>query len=55
MVVRRKQGLDATDVIRRSPRLARAIGAIESGGSRPAIPPALNRSAMRCAISTITW
>jgi starch phosphorylase len=31
VVVRRKQGLDATDVIRRSPHLARAIAAIERG------------------------
>ena len=31
VVVRRKQGLDATDVISRSPRLARAIAAIERG------------------------
>src|SRR5258708_28842234 len=31
VVVRRKQGLDSSDVIGRSPRLARAITAIESG------------------------
>jgi starch phosphorylase len=31
VVVRRKQGLDATDLITRSPRLARAIAAIERG------------------------
>jgi starch phosphorylase len=31
VVVRRKQGLDATDAITRSPHLARAIAAIESG------------------------
>jgi len=31
VVVRRKQGLDATDVIRRSPKLSRAVGAIGSG------------------------
>jgi starch phosphorylase len=35
VVVRRKQGLDATDVITRSPRLARAIAAIESGAFSP--------------------
>src|SRR5207302_1501558 len=38
VVVRRKQGLDATDVIRRSPRLARAISAIESGEFSPDDP-----------------
>src|SRR5204862_5710828 len=31
VVARRKQGLDATDVIRRSPRLLRAVNAIEAG------------------------
>jgi len=31
VMVRRKQGLDATDVIRRSPKLARAINAIGAG------------------------
>ena len=31
VVVRRKQGLDATDVIRRSPKLLRAVNAIGSG------------------------
>ena len=35
VMVRRKQGLDATDVISRSPRLARAINAIESGMFSP--------------------
>jgi starch phosphorylase len=35
VVVRRKQGLDATDVIRRSPHLSRAISAIESGEFSP--------------------
>ena len=35
VMVRRKQGLDATDVIRRSPRLERAIRAIESGEFAP--------------------
>jgi starch phosphorylase len=38
VVVRRKQGLDATDVIRRSPPLARAIAAIESGAFSPDDP-----------------
>jgi starch phosphorylase len=38
VVVRRKQGLDATDVIRRSPRLARAINAIGSGEFSPDDP-----------------
>ena len=31
VMIRRKQGLDATDVIKRSPRLSRAIAAIENG------------------------
>jgi glycogen phosphorylase len=35
VMVRRKQGLDATDVIRRSPMLARAINAIGSGEFSP--------------------
>ncbi len=35
VMIRRKQGLDASDVIRRSPRLARAISAIESGAFSP--------------------
>jgi starch phosphorylase len=38
VVVRRKQGLDATDVIVRSPALARAIKAIESGDFSPDDP-----------------
>jgi glycogen phosphorylase len=38
VVVRRKQGLDATDVIRRSPHLARAIAAIERGDFSPDDP-----------------
>ena len=38
VMVRRKQGLDATDVIRRSPRLARAINAIGSGEFSPDEP-----------------
>jgi starch phosphorylase len=35
VMVRRKQGLDATDVIRRSPKLSRAINAIGSGEFSP--------------------
>jgi starch phosphorylase len=35
VVVRRKQGLDATDLIRRSPALSRAINAIGSGEFSP--------------------
>jgi starch phosphorylase len=38
VVVRRKQGLDATDVIRRSPHLSRAIKSIESGEFSPDDP-----------------
>ena len=38
VVVRRKQGLDASDVIRRSPRLARAINAIGAGEFSPDDP-----------------
>ena len=38
VVVRRKQGLDATDVIRRSPQLSRAINAIGSGEFSPDDP-----------------
>ena len=38
VMLRRKQGLDATDVIRRSPRLARAIDAIASGLFSPGEP-----------------
>jgi starch phosphorylase len=38
VVVRRKQGLDATDVIRRSPNLGRAINSIESGEFSPGDP-----------------
>ena len=37
-MLRRKQGLDATDIIRRSPRLARAIDAIASGLFSPDEP-----------------
>jgi starch phosphorylase len=35
VMVRRKQGLDATDVIRRSPQLARAINALAAGEFSP--------------------
>ncbi|MEA2838392.1 MAG: glycogen phosphorylase [Bradyrhizobium sp.] len=38
VVVRRKQGLDASDVITRSPHLSRAIAAIESGAFSPDDP-----------------
>ena len=38
VMVRRQQGLDATDMIERSPQLARAIGAIESGEFSPDDP-----------------
>jgi starch phosphorylase len=38
VVVRRKQGLDATDVIRASPALSRAINAIGSGEFSPDDP-----------------
>jgi glycogen phosphorylase len=38
VVVRRKQGLDATEVIRRSPQLSRAINAIGSGEFSPGDP-----------------
>jgi glycogen phosphorylase len=38
VVVRRKQGLDASDVIRRSPHLSRAINAIASGEFSPDDP-----------------
>ncbi|MGJ5130900.1 glycogen/starch/alpha-glucan phosphorylase [Bradyrhizobium oligotrophicum] len=38
VMLRRKQGLDATDVIHRSPRLARAIDAIASGAFSPDEP-----------------
>src|SRR6201747_1521737 len=38
VMVRRKQGLDATDVIRRSPGLARAINAIGAGEFSPGDP-----------------
>ena len=56
VMVRRKQGLDATDVISRSPRLARAITRhrerrVLARRSRRASP----RSGTRCATSTTTW
>ncbi|QWG23133.1 glycogen/starch/alpha-glucan phosphorylase [Bradyrhizobium sediminis] len=38
VVVRRRQGLDATDVIRRSPQLSRAISAIACGEFSPGDP-----------------
>ena len=38
VVVRRKQGLDASDVIRGSPRLSRAINAIGGGEFSPGDP-----------------
>src|SRR6201991_1024034 len=38
VVVRRKQGLDATDVISKSPRLARAMAAIKRGNFSPDDP-----------------
>src|ERR1700749_3273168 len=37
-MVRRKQGLDATDLIQKSPTLGRAINAIESGQFSPGEP-----------------
>ena len=38
VMVRRKQGLDATDVIRKSPQLARAINAVGGGEFSPGDP-----------------
>jgi glycogen phosphorylase len=38
VMIRRKQGLDASDVIRKSPQLARAIDAIGSGAFSPGEP-----------------
>ncbi|MGJ5175574.1 glycogen/starch/alpha-glucan phosphorylase [Bradyrhizobium oligotrophicum] len=38
VMLRRKQGLDATDIIHRSPRLARAIDAIATGAFSPGEP-----------------
>ena len=51
VMVRRKQGLDATDVIRRSPRLARAITAIESGAFSPDDPAPLRLDRACAALS----
>ena len=51
VMVRRKQGLDATDVIRRSPRLARAISAIESGEFSPGDPAPVRIDRPRAAPS----
>jgi starch phosphorylase len=45
VMVRRKQGLDATDVIGRSARLARAIAAIENGEFSPDDPHCFARIA----------
>ncbi|MGE0289447.1 MAG: glycogen/starch/alpha-glucan phosphorylase [Bradyrhizobium sp.] len=38
VMIRRKQGLDATDIIKRSPRLSRAVAAIENGEFSPEEP-----------------
>ena len=51
VMVRRKQGLDATDVISRSPRLARAITAIESGAFSPDDPARFASDRPRAALS----
>ena len=51
VMVRRKQGLDATDVISRSPRLARAITAIESGAFSPDDPARFASHRPRAALS----
>ena len=51
VMVRRKQGLDATDVITRSPRLARAISAIESGEFSPGDPARFDRDRARAALA----
>src|SRR5204862_8316411 len=45
VMVRRKQGLDASDVIGRSPRLSRAIAAIENGEFSPEEPHSCARIA----------
>ena len=56
VVVRRKQGLDATDVIRRSPRFgARDQCDRAAANSRPTIPAGSHLSRTRCVISTTTW
>ena len=51
VVVRRKQGLDATDVIGRSPRLSRAINAIGSGEFSPDDPGRFEIGGARAAPS----
>ena len=51
VVVRRKQGLDATDVIRRSPQLSRAINAIGSGEFSPGDPEPVRIDRARAAPS----
>ena len=51
VVVRRKQGLDATDVIRRSPQLSRAISAIGCGEFSPGDPDRFESIAPRAAPS----
>ena len=51
VMVRRKQGLDATDVIKRSPRLSRAIAAIENGEFSQGEPHRFARIAARTALS----
>ncbi len=56
VMIRRKQGLDATDVIRAVAAAWRAPSTRSAAAnSRPTSPAASNRSRMRCAISTITW
>ncbi|MFK4510996.1 glycogen/starch/alpha-glucan phosphorylase-like protein [Bradyrhizobium daqingense] len=56
VMIRRKQGLDASDIIRNSPKLQRAINAIGTGEFSPGDPPVVSSpSRTRCAISTITW
>ena len=55
VMVRRKQGLDATDVIKRSPRLSRAIAAIENGEFSPGEPTASPASRTRCATMIPIW
>ena len=51
VVVRRKQGLDATDVISRSPHLSRAIAAIERGDFSPDDPGRFESVGARAAPS----
>ena len=50
VMIRRKQGLDATDVIGRSARLARAVAAIENGEFSPDEPHRFARIAQRAAL-----